>query len=280
MFNSVNPPALPVVTFKKAVYAVDEGSTVTLTITRGDDGSPTPTHVALKITLLNAANEDFILDVLAVSVYSCGEQTLEVSGLSDDIKENLELFMISIVENAALYNIGKHSVATVYVTDINSLLCPLGYCLNGGECFDTDTTIYCQCADGYEGDQCERPTVLCPLGYCLNGGECFDTDTTIYCQCADGYEGDQCERPTGLSSGAIAAISVGAIIGLITIAAAVTCCLRMVYTRVSAPKSPSSTANPGFPPINNPNFGNMLTNSNAILADGTSLQYPYQPNIY
>ncbi|XP_072021420.1 uncharacterized protein [Amphiura filiformis] len=120
--------------------------------------------------------------------------------------------------------------------------------------------------------------MVCPHGYCQNGGECVTTDTAFNCQCTNGYKGDRCEQTAGLSGGAIGGIAAGSIVGLLSIAAAVTC-LMMVHKGIFAPKSPSSPVNPGFPPENIPQFMNTL-NGNAILMDGMSLQYLHQPDVH
>ncbi|XP_072037115.1 uncharacterized protein [Amphiura filiformis] len=122
--------------------------------------------------------------------------------------------------------------------------------------------------------------MVCPHNYCQNGGNCETTATTFYCQCADGYEGDQCDQTSGLSGGAIGGIAVGSIVGLLTIAAALTC-LMMIQKGIFAPKSPISPVNPGFPPINYGNMPQFMNpgDGNAILMDGRSLHYPYQPDV-
>ncbi|XP_072037114.1 uncharacterized protein [Amphiura filiformis] len=123
-----DPPAIPTVAFDEAVYVVIEGDTVMVNILRGADGGITPITVGVEITLLNAANEDFTLDVEMVSVDNCGVQTITISGLSDILKEDLELFLVSIVENAAVYNIGMHSRATVYIIDVEPPLYSIEFC--------------------------------------------------------------------------------------------------------------------------------------------------------
>ncbi len=43
--NTTDPPVLPTVNFEESVYVVDEGSTVTVNVVRGDDGGVVPINV-------------------------------------------------------------------------------------------------------------------------------------------------------------------------------------------------------------------------------------------
>ncbi|KAL9889128.1 cell polarity complex component crumbs isoform 1-T1 [Glossina fuscipes fuscipes] len=76
--------------------------------------------------------------------------------------------------------------------------CSSDNCLNGGTCQGFDTNYTCICASGYQGFNCELPslegTVSVPPGSCkcLNGGTCSLNGT--HCYCPSGYLGDRCEK--------------------------------------------------------------------------------------
>jgi len=64
----------------------------------------------------------------------------------------------------------------------------------------TNALMHCKCPDGYTGLQCETEVVICGvLGhYCLNNGECHESDDGYTCGCPhDGensYAGEYCEH--------------------------------------------------------------------------------------
>ncbi|XP_035685536.1 cartilage intermediate layer protein 2-like [Branchiostoma floridae] len=74
--------------------------------------------------------------------------------------------------------------------------CASDPCNNGGTCTDRVNGYTCDCAEGYEGDNCETDTDECASGPCNNGGTCTDGVNGYTCDCAAGYEGDSCETDT------------------------------------------------------------------------------------
>jgi hypothetical protein len=64
-------------------------------------------------------------------------------------------------------------------------------CFNGAECVDGITGYTCECAEGYEGERCER------VSACLNGGVSTHSFNGEWgCACVIGWEGDYCETET------------------------------------------------------------------------------------
>ncbi|XP_035685325.1 uncharacterized protein LOC118421892 [Branchiostoma floridae] len=76
-------------------------------------------------------------------------------------------------------------------TDIDE--CASDPCNNGGTCTDGVNGYTCDCAAGYEGDNCETDIDECASDPCNNGGTCTDGVNGYTCDCAAGYEGDNCE---------------------------------------------------------------------------------------
>ncbi|KAI8506008.1 DNA repair protein Rad9,Rhp9 [Branchiostoma belcheri] len=79
-------------------------------------------------------------------------------------------------------------------TDIDE--CGSGPCQNGGNCVDEVNMYTCNCAAGYQGDNCETNIDECASNPCQNGGNCVDGVNQYTCNCAGGYEGTHCETNT------------------------------------------------------------------------------------
>ncbi|MBZ0120208.1 MAG: hypothetical protein K8H88_24675, partial [Sandaracinaceae bacterium] len=62
-------------------------------------------------------------------------------------------------------------------------------------CVSTSGMAECLCPAGTHaaGDRCEDDTTCTPTT-CGPGGLCTDGGGTLRCECAQGYEGDRCER--------------------------------------------------------------------------------------
>eukprot|EP01083_Nonionella_stella_P202599 740028_1 len=71
-------------------------------------------------------------------------------------------------------------------------------CMNGGQCTNSGETgdYKCECADGYEGENCAKKILGCAVKPCQNGGQCTNSDEadSYKCECAAGYEGENCEK--------------------------------------------------------------------------------------
>jgi hypothetical protein len=75
---------------------------------------------------------------------------------------------------------------------VNTDDCTEDACLNGGTCVDGVASFTCECADGFEGEDCGVNTDDCVEAPCLNGGTCVDGVASFTCECADGFEGEDC----------------------------------------------------------------------------------------
>ncbi|XP_022095847.1 neurogenic locus notch homolog protein 1-like [Acanthaster planci] len=72
-------------------------------------------------------------------------------------------------------------------------------CANGGTCRDDSHGIkYCDCTEGWAGDNCTLPAPVASLcnGYCENAGSCNISDGyEPTCLCAPGWTGEHCSEP-------------------------------------------------------------------------------------
>ena len=69
----------------------------------------------MEVTLLNASDDDYIIDFMMVDVVNCGTASVTIIGETDIEVEDLELFLLSISVNDLVYEIGVHSIATIYI---------------------------------------------------------------------------------------------------------------------------------------------------------------------
>ena len=87
--------------------------------------------------------------------------------------------------------------------------CANGPCQNGGVCTESSSAaatgapvapaLYrCNCAIGYEGDDCELDIDECASKPCLNGAHCADRLDAFLCLCEPGYVNGVCYRPPPL----------------------------------------------------------------------------------
>ena len=67
-------------------------------------------------------------------------------------------------------------------------------CFNGGTCIDGDGSSFCECIEGYQGDDCGINIDDCAGVECLNGGTCVDGVNRFVCRCKDGFSGSFCEE--------------------------------------------------------------------------------------
>jgi hypothetical protein len=66
-------------------------------------------------------------------------------------------------------------------------------CQNGAGCADAADTYTCDCAAGYDGDNCETDVDDCADAPCLSNGSCEDQVDDFACECAIGFTGEVCE---------------------------------------------------------------------------------------
>ncbi|KAI5614129.1 crumbs family member 2b isoform X1, partial [Silurus asotus] len=70
----------------------------------------------------------------------------------------------------------------------------LGYpCLNNGSCKDLFNHYSCDCAPGWQGENCQDDVDECISGPCINGA-CRNLPGEYQCQCAQGYRGKHCDE--------------------------------------------------------------------------------------
>jgi hypothetical protein len=55
----------------------------------------------------------------------------------------------------------------------------------------------CSCVAGYAGLTCDENIHECDSAPCLNDGACIDQDSAYVCDCAAGFDGDNCEVRRG-----------------------------------------------------------------------------------
>ncbi|KAL3289762.1 hypothetical protein HHI36_023157 [Cryptolaemus montrouzieri] len=102
------------------------------------------------------------------------------------------------------------------VSNLNKMLtkndCQSSPCKNGGTCRDLFNGVFCNCANGWEGANCEKDINECvrfnstDLG-CQNGGVCVNKPGTYECVCVNGWYGLHCTRKTAdCNSGSVAEI--------------------------------------------------------------------------
>ena len=72
--------------------------------------------------------------------------------------------------------------------------CAPNPCANNGTCTDNIISYSCQCADGYNGNNCENNINECNGVTCENGGTCQDGINSYICQCVAGFDGNTCEN--------------------------------------------------------------------------------------
>ncbi|KAB5567583.1 hypothetical protein PHYPO_G00234400 [Pangasianodon hypophthalmus] len=72
-------------------------------------------------------------------------------------------------------------------------LCLLHPCLNNGSCQDLFNHYSCDCAPGWQGENCQDDVNECISGPCVHG-TCRNLPGEYLCQCAQGYRGRNCDE--------------------------------------------------------------------------------------
>jgi len=62
-------------------------------------------------------------------------------------------------------------------------------CKNNGTCKDGINSYSCQCANGYDGSDCENNIDECLTAMCYNNATCVDGIANYMCNCSLGYKG-------------------------------------------------------------------------------------------
>ncbi|XP_053380812.1 uncharacterized protein LOC123562034 [Mercenaria mercenaria] len=74
-------------------------------------------------------------------------------------------------------------------------MCSRSPCQHSGKCSEMGDSYYCQCTEGYTGDQCELPVDPCTDGPCDYGNCVYNqTDGRSICYCYAGFTGDSCSQ--------------------------------------------------------------------------------------
>ncbi|XP_017761718.1 PREDICTED: sushi, von Willebrand factor type A, EGF and pentraxin domain-containing protein 1-like [Eufriesea mexicana] len=82
---------------------------------------------------------------------------------------------------------------------IETNICDIKSCLNGGQCTEEEDSFSCECPEYYIGSKCETFRNPCGSSPCINEGTCnvqsFINNTVLYtCTCKNGYSGSNCEQ--------------------------------------------------------------------------------------
>lgn len=72
-------------------------------------------------------------------------------------------------------------------------LCLLHPCLNNGSCQDLFNHYSCNCAPGWQGENCQDDVNECISGPCIHG-TCKNLPGEYLCQCDQGYRGRHCNE--------------------------------------------------------------------------------------
>nr|XP_054768408.1 mucin-17-like [Lytechinus pictus] len=72
--------------------------------------------------------------------------------------------------------------------------CSSNPCQNNATCEDVINGYICECAEGFNGTNCEENIDDCVSHPCQNGGTCEDKIDSYECQCPDGFNGELCEN--------------------------------------------------------------------------------------
>ena len=75
-------------------------------------------------------------------------------------------------------------------------LCRYGHnCGHGGTCkMKSEYEMYCLCAEGWTGLQCEKEIDECLSDPCTGVSYCVDDFLSYECFCKPGWEGDDCDK--------------------------------------------------------------------------------------
>ncbi|KAI6205053.1 hypothetical protein M3Y94_00748700 [Aphelenchoides besseyi] len=79
--------------------------------------------------------------------------------------------------------------------------CDWDPCRYGGRCVNTNGSYYCECSEGYTGQNCENIVEHCAPSPCKNGGSCLNNQTGYECICMPGFSGNNCEVRLDTSCG-------------------------------------------------------------------------------
>lgn len=118
------------------------------------------------------------------------------------MRKNDQPFACICAENFKGLNCNQKIILDKQLADKNEL-CNSNSCLNGGTCFQLDSTDFkCKCMPNYNGTNCENRIIksidLCKPNTCLNQGICVtqklrQNQFQIYCFCTPEFTGSQCQ---------------------------------------------------------------------------------------
>ncbi|RDD36203.1 Neurogenic locus notch-like protein 3, partial [Trichoplax sp. H2] len=145
---------------------------------------------------------------------------------------NITVVQLNTVAGSVV-RIGNYNVTQSSLSDYNECenLTPCG---QSEICNNTIGSYKCNCIAGYARNSsnglCQAN---CPRSYCLNQGQCYYNNGKMACSCTASYTGDRCQN-VRLSVVAIIGISLGSVVGVITIIALVAFAIKKCRSEKTA----------------------------------------------